>query len=227
MRVFSSIKGEDIDPRRVTTSGPKFLRNFLIYAEYGRLDQTYLNELAKTESRFEDEVYHELTPRGLSLRTGWRGRLPHPTLASRMIQSPSGLSAVSNAMVLPIIILKPRETATDSGSRFCKSGVGQSRIWSADGSRSRGADHAYPKTGLRCSPEDNRGGFVSKRKIKRECTKEAEPPPAIEPVVLDFRYESAETASQLVAVEGRRDGGGNTCKRRIHMARPRRNFGQE
>jgi very-short-patch-repair endonuclease len=68
MRVFSSIKGDYIDPSRVTTSGPKYLRDFLIYAEHGRLDTAQLSESAKTESPFEEQVYQELTRRGLKLK---------------------------------------------------------------------------------------------------------------------------------------------------------------
>jgi very-short-patch-repair endonuclease len=68
MRVFSSIKGDYIDPSRVTTSGPKYLRDFLIYAEHGRLDTAQLSESAKTESPFEEQVYQELTRRELKLK---------------------------------------------------------------------------------------------------------------------------------------------------------------
>jgi very-short-patch-repair endonuclease len=68
MRVFSSMKGDEINPVHAASQGPKFLRDFLVYAEHGRLNRIITNAAAKTESPFEREVYIELTRRGLSLQ---------------------------------------------------------------------------------------------------------------------------------------------------------------
>ena len=68
MRVFASIKGDDINPVQATSLGPKLLRDFLLYAEYGRLDSAVVAAAAQTESVFEREVYLELTRRGLRLQ---------------------------------------------------------------------------------------------------------------------------------------------------------------
>jgi very-short-patch-repair endonuclease/DNA polymerase III delta prime subunit len=68
MRVFSSIKGKDLNTTHLKTRGPKLLREFLSYAETGHLDSEVVNTLAKTESPFEDEVYQELTARGIKLQ---------------------------------------------------------------------------------------------------------------------------------------------------------------
>ncbi|MFS8085616.1 MAG: DEAD/DEAH box helicase, partial [Acidobacteriota bacterium] len=38
MRLFSSMKGEDINPVATVSEGPRLLREFLLYAEHGRLD---------------------------------------------------------------------------------------------------------------------------------------------------------------------------------------------
>lgn len=68
MRVFSSMKGDEINLLRVTSQGPQFLRDFLHYAEHGRLSGVRVNLSAETESPFEHEVYMELTRRGLQLQ---------------------------------------------------------------------------------------------------------------------------------------------------------------
>jgi very-short-patch-repair endonuclease/DNA polymerase III delta prime subunit len=68
MKVFSSMKGYDINPVHTTSQGPKLLRDFLLYAEHGRLDGTAVSVTAEMDSPFEREVYQELTKRGLDLQ---------------------------------------------------------------------------------------------------------------------------------------------------------------
>lgn len=68
MRVFSSMRGDDINPVQTTSQGPSLLRNFLNYAEHGRMDRTITAAAANTESPFEREVYMELSRRGLDLQ---------------------------------------------------------------------------------------------------------------------------------------------------------------
>ncbi|HYX40151.1 MAG TPA: AAA domain-containing protein, partial [Pyrinomonadaceae bacterium] len=68
MRVFSSMKGDEINPVHATSQGPQLLRDFLLYAERGRLDSTTARAAADTESPFEREVYLELTRRGVQLQ---------------------------------------------------------------------------------------------------------------------------------------------------------------
>jgi very-short-patch-repair endonuclease len=51
-----------------TSQGPRLLREFLLYAEHGRLDGTAVKVAAQTESPFEREVYTELTRRGVTLQ---------------------------------------------------------------------------------------------------------------------------------------------------------------
>ena len=67
MRVFSSIKGEDINPVATTSQGAQHLRNFLTYAEHRRLDSPVLSAIAETESPFERDVMQELTGHGIRL----------------------------------------------------------------------------------------------------------------------------------------------------------------
>ncbi len=68
MRVFSSMKGDEINPVHATSQGPRLLREFLIYAERGHLDSTTAHTAAQTESPFEREVYTELSRRGVGLQ---------------------------------------------------------------------------------------------------------------------------------------------------------------
>lgn len=68
MRVFSSMKGDEINPAHVTSQGPQLLRDFLLYAEHVRLDRTISRAAAETESPFEQEVYTELTRRNVKLQ---------------------------------------------------------------------------------------------------------------------------------------------------------------
>ena len=64
MRVFSSMRGEEINAAATTSGGAKLLREFLIYAERGRLDSAIESVGAATESPFERDVAQELSLRG-------------------------------------------------------------------------------------------------------------------------------------------------------------------
>jgi very-short-patch-repair endonuclease len=68
MKIFSSMKGHDINPVQATSQGPKLLRDFLLYAEHGRMEGTTVSVTAEMDSPFEREVYGELTRRGLDLQ---------------------------------------------------------------------------------------------------------------------------------------------------------------
>lgn len=68
MRVFSSIRGEDINPTKTTSDGARLLKEFLTFAERGRLESVHASEAARSESPFEREMHHELTRRGLRLQ---------------------------------------------------------------------------------------------------------------------------------------------------------------
>jgi len=68
MRVFASIKAEDINPTATSSEGPRLLRDFLLYAERGRLDSPTISARADAESPFEREVLSELTRQGLRLQ---------------------------------------------------------------------------------------------------------------------------------------------------------------
>ncbi|MBA3631295.1 MAG: DUF3320 domain-containing protein [Acidobacteria bacterium] len=67
MRVFSSIKAENINLAATASRGAKLLRDFLTYAEYKRLDSPIVSAMAEMDSPFEQEVYRELSNRGFSL----------------------------------------------------------------------------------------------------------------------------------------------------------------
>jgi very-short-patch-repair endonuclease len=67
MRVFSSIRGDDINTAATTSKGAKLLRDFLLYAEKGRLDRVIASSAADTESFLERDVLGELSKRGLTL----------------------------------------------------------------------------------------------------------------------------------------------------------------
>jgi len=68
MVVFSSMKGDDIIPAGATSRGPALLRDFLLYAERGRLDAPAAAPAAEADSLFEAEVAAELARRGLRLQ---------------------------------------------------------------------------------------------------------------------------------------------------------------
>lgn len=65
MVVFSSMRGDDIDPTKVQGKGAQLLRDFLIYAERGQLVSARLQVMLDAESPFEREVLGELEARGL------------------------------------------------------------------------------------------------------------------------------------------------------------------
>lgn len=64
MKVFSSMRGDEISAAGTTSRGAQLLRQFLNFAETGRLDSAMVTGLADTESPFEQEVFRELTTRG-------------------------------------------------------------------------------------------------------------------------------------------------------------------
>lgn len=68
MRVFSSMKGDEINPVHAASQGPQLLRDFLLYAEHGRLNSPVASAAAETESPFEREVFMELSRRGIDLQ---------------------------------------------------------------------------------------------------------------------------------------------------------------
>jgi very-short-patch-repair endonuclease len=65
MRVFASIKGDEINAAGTTSRGAHLLREFLLYAEHGTLQSVVANSAAQTDSPFEFEVVTELTRRGV------------------------------------------------------------------------------------------------------------------------------------------------------------------
>lgn len=67
MRVFSSIRSDEINPAATTSNGARLLKDFLTYAEHKRLDSPLVSMLSETESPFEREVLRELSQRGLSV----------------------------------------------------------------------------------------------------------------------------------------------------------------
>lgn len=69
MRVFSSMKGDEINPVHAASQGPQLLRDFLLYAEHGRLNSAVANRAAETELPFEREMFTELTARGIKLQS--------------------------------------------------------------------------------------------------------------------------------------------------------------
>jgi very-short-patch-repair endonuclease len=67
MRVFSSIRGSDINPATSVSAGTRLLREFLDYAEHGRLAVPAAASAGSTESPFEREVMTALVERGLQV----------------------------------------------------------------------------------------------------------------------------------------------------------------
>lgn len=65
MRVYSSMKGDEINAAGTTSRGAHLLRDFLLYAEHGTLQSVVANAAAQTDSPFEFEVVSELTRRGI------------------------------------------------------------------------------------------------------------------------------------------------------------------
>jgi very-short-patch-repair endonuclease len=69
MKVFSSMRGEDINVAQSTSRGARLLRGFLLYAEHGRLESAA--PAAADEARrlaFERDVQTELARHGLRLQ---------------------------------------------------------------------------------------------------------------------------------------------------------------
>lgn len=87
LRLFTSMRGDQIDPTRSTSEGARLLREYLLFAERGVLEQAKIDLAAEVESPFELSVYQELTQRGLRLipqvgQSGYRidfGVLDHET----------------------------------------------------------------------------------------------------------------------------------------------------
>src|ERR1043165_606999 len=67
MRVFSSIRGDDINPAPASSPGPRLLREFLQYAERGHLESVIATRKADADSLLEQDVLNELTRRGVTL----------------------------------------------------------------------------------------------------------------------------------------------------------------
>jgi very-short-patch-repair endonuclease len=67
MRVYSSIRASDINPTAAVSAGPRLLRDFLEYAEHGRLTLPAGTSAGATESPFEHEVMTALVTRGLEV----------------------------------------------------------------------------------------------------------------------------------------------------------------
>ncbi|GLC25155.1 DUF3320 domain-containing protein [Roseisolibacter agri] len=67
MVVFSSMRGEEISAAATASRGAQLLREFLSYAEHGRLESAAASRAADTESPFERDVLQELTNHGLTL----------------------------------------------------------------------------------------------------------------------------------------------------------------
>ncbi len=67
LKVFSSMRGEQIDPIKVQSQGAKLLREFLIFAEKRPKDLVIIDSEASIENPFERSVYNELTKRGVRL----------------------------------------------------------------------------------------------------------------------------------------------------------------
>ena len=67
MVVFSSMRADAISAAATTARGAQLLREFLQYAEGGRMESTIASLAADTESAFERDVLRELTTRGLTV----------------------------------------------------------------------------------------------------------------------------------------------------------------
>lgn len=67
MRVFSSMKGDEINAAATTSRGAHLLREFLLYAQTGRLESVSASLAAETESPFEQDVLTELTKRAVKV----------------------------------------------------------------------------------------------------------------------------------------------------------------
>ena len=68
MVVFSSMKGDDINPATAASRGPALLREFLLFAERGQLQSAAASATAEAESLFERQVLEELIRRGVQVQ---------------------------------------------------------------------------------------------------------------------------------------------------------------
>jgi very-short-patch-repair endonuclease len=64
MRVFSSMRGDDINLAQTSAVGARYLREFLLFAERGQLAGALVDAVAATDSPFEREIFQSLTRRG-------------------------------------------------------------------------------------------------------------------------------------------------------------------
>jgi len=67
MKVFSSMRGDEINAAATTSRGANLLREFLVFAERGRLESVSASMAAQTESPFEADVLRALTERGVTV----------------------------------------------------------------------------------------------------------------------------------------------------------------
>lgn len=67
MRVFSSMRAADIDPRHATNDGARYLRDFLHFAERETSVSQQVDPKTLVQTPFEQAVYDELTKKGLQL----------------------------------------------------------------------------------------------------------------------------------------------------------------
>ena len=67
MRVFSSMRAEDIDLSRATNDGARYLRDFLHFAERETSVVQNVDEKSLMQTPFEQAVYDELSKKGLRL----------------------------------------------------------------------------------------------------------------------------------------------------------------
>lgn len=67
MKVFSSMRGDEINSAATASRGANLLREFLIFAERGRLESLSTSLAADTESLFEQDILRELTNRGFKV----------------------------------------------------------------------------------------------------------------------------------------------------------------
>jgi very-short-patch-repair endonuclease len=65
MRVFSSMRGDEINLAQTSAVGARYLREFLLFAERGHLSSVVVDAAAATESPFERAVFLALTRRGI------------------------------------------------------------------------------------------------------------------------------------------------------------------
>jgi hypothetical protein len=102
MRVFASIKGDDINPTATTSHGPRLLREFLLYAERGHLESSMASAKADTDSLLEQDVFSELTRRGVTVVPQVGVQAIALILVYSTKLAPDAFCAVSNATALLI-----------------------------------------------------------------------------------------------------------------------------